>query len=278
MVKSFSFFAATAAMVAVSTSAFALTVEDVLASATTPEEQGLAIAKEADARDLGFGDMEVDVEMVLKNAQGQESTRKMRSKAYELVDTSVGDKTMIVFDYPRDVAGTAFLTYSKILEADDQWLYLPALKRVKRISSKNKSGPFMGSEFAYEDISSPEVGKYSYKYLRTESCKGNEALSCLVIDRFPLYKHSGYTKQTSWIDTAEFRLQAVDFYDRKNELMKSLVNKDYQQYLGKYWRADRFEMVNHLTGKSTILYWKNYRFKTGQKESDFTKNNLKRVR
>ncbi len=256
-------------------SAQAKTAEQVLASANTPESRGLAIAVEADKRDQGFGDSTVNVEMMLHNAHGQTAKREMRTKTLEVTDANLGDKSMIVFDNPRDVKGTAFLTFSKILEPDDQWLYLPSLKRVKRISSKNKSGPFMGSEFAYEDISSQEVGKYSYKYLRTEACG---ALQCFVVQRTPQYEHSGYTKQISWIDTAEFRVQKVEFYDRKEELLKTLEQKDYKQYLNKYWRAGLFKMVNHQNGKSTDLFFKNYQFKTGLRTSDFTKQNLKRVK
>ena len=261
-----------------SNQAFALTAEQVLASGSTPEEKGHAIAKEADDRDFGFGDSEVDIEMTLRNLHGQASTREMRNITFEMEDTSVGDKTMIVFDHPRDVAGTAFLTYSKILDPDDQWLYLPALKRVKRISSKNKSGPFMGSEFAYEDIGSQELEKYSYKYLKTETCPSDDKLQCFVLERKPLYEHSGYTKQISWIDTAEFRLQTVDFYDRKNELMQTLEYVGYQQYLDKYWRAGAFYMKNHQTGKSTDLLWKNYKFRTGVQEGDLSHAKLKSVR
>ncbi len=74
-----------------------------------------------------------------------------------------GDKSLFVFDEPRDVQGTAFLIHAHREDADDQWLYLPALKRVKRISSANRSGSFMGSEFAYEDMTAQEVEKFTYR-------------------------------------------------------------------------------------------------------------------
>ncbi len=252
----------------------AKTVEEILASGSA-EEIGLAIAVESDERDLGFGDSQVDLQMTLYNANGQKSIKKMRNKIFEIIDTSVGDKTLIVFDKPRDVKGTAFLTFSKILQSDDQWLYLPALKRVKRISSKNKSGPFVGSEFAFEDISSQEVGKYSYKYLRNEPCG---KFDCFVTERYPNYQYSGYTKMVAWTDTTNFQLRKVNFYDRKEALLKTLTYNDYKQYLGKYWRADQFLMVNHQNGKSTDLRWENYKFRTGLKESDLTKSKLKNTK
>lgn len=258
--------------------ALAKTPAEVLAGGSTPEEKGYAIAQEYNDRDEGFGDSQVTIRMILRNAQGEESTREMRNNTFETSDPKVGDKTLIVFDQPRDVAGSAFLTFSKILDPDDQWLYLPTLKRVKRVSSKNKSGPFMGSEFAYEDISSQELGKYSYKYLRTEACPTDAGLTCFVIEAYPQYEHSGYTKQIWWLDQDEFRLQQVHFYDRKDEHMKTLTYVDYQQYLDKYWRAARFEMVNHQTGKSTTLFFENYQFRLGQEESDFTEAKLKRAR
>ena len=129
-----------------------------------------------------------------------------------------GDKTLVIFDEPNDVKGTAFLNYTHREGSDDQWLYLPALRRVKRIASNNKSGPFMGSEFAYEDISSQEVEKYTYEFLRAEDVEGT---SMYVVQRVPVDERSGYTRQIVWYDQAEYRVQRVDFYDRKDELMKT---------------------------------------------------------
>ena len=126
----------------------------VPAHAETPEEKGMAITVEADKRNSGWGDSRVDMEMILRNRQGQESKRELRSRSLEKPDD--GDWSMIIFDKPKDVKGTALLTHSHKVDPDDQWLFLPALKRVKRIASNNKSGPFMGSEFAYEDLSSQE--------------------------------------------------------------------------------------------------------------------------
>lgn len=254
------------------------TAQEIIDMKLSPEATGLKIAEEADHRDFGFGDMEVGLDMVLRNAQGDETKKHQRNLTFEMKDTSVGDKTMIIFDRPRDVAGTAFLTHSKILEPDDQWLYLPSLKRVKRIASKNKSGPFVGSEFAYEDISSQEVGKYGYKYLRSEACPTDAKLQCFVVERTPKYEYSGYTKQISWADHDHFRLLKVDFYDRKDELLKTLTYEGYKQYLNQYWRPYAMKMKNHQTGKSTDLFWNDYRFRVGLKEDDFTKDNLKRMK
>jgi len=238
-----------------------------------PEQKGLDIATEADKRETGFGDTTANMTMLLKNRHGEESTRYIRLRTLEVADD--GDKSMSIFDRPRDVKGTAFLSFTHKTGSDDQWLYLPALKRVKRISSRNKSGSFMGSEFAYEDIASQEIEKYTYKYIKDDSCGES---SCFVIERDPVDELSGYTRQVVWIDKDEYRPQKIDFYDRKNTLLKTLIYKGYQQYIGKFWRANEMYMENHQTGKTTLLSWSNYKFKTGLTKRDFNKNSLKRVR
>jgi outer membrane lipoprotein-sorting protein len=243
------------------------------AMAATPEEQGLEIATEADRRDTGFGNYTSDVKMILRNKQGQESTREIRSRTLE-VDGD-GDKSMTIFDAPGDVKGTALLTFTHKDGPDDQWLYLPALKRVKRIASDNKSGPFMGSEFAYEDIASQEVEKYTYRFLRDDNYDG---MDVFVFERYPVDTKSGYTRQVIWLDKEYYKERKIEFYDRKDVLLKTLVFTDYHQYLDQYWRAHDMYMENHQTGKSTRLLQTNYQFRTGLTDRDFDKNALKRAR
>lgn len=250
-----------------------LTLSWVPSHAQTPEEKGLAIAVEADQRDTGWQDMQADLEMILRDRQGSESLRRIRNRTLEVEGD--GDKALIIFDNPRDVKGTAFLSFTHATEADDQWLFLPALKRVKRISSNNKSGPFMGSEFAYEDISSSEVEKYKYRYIEDTTLEGRETF---LIERFPEYEHSGYTRQRVWIDKQMYQPLKVEYYDRKDSLLKTLTLHEYQQYLNKYWRPGRMEMINHQNGKSTTLLWKDYQFQNGFSDRDFDRNSLKSAR
>ena len=255
----------------------ALLIAPVTSYAEDPEAdnvaRGLAIAVEADKRDTGFGDQTASMVMELHNKQGDVSTRTIRIKTLEVIGD--GDKSMSIFDKPADVSGTAFLTYSHAIKPDEQWLYLPALKRVKRINSKNKSGPFMGSEFAYEDLASQEIEKYTYKFIRDEKIDG---VDFFVMERYPAYEHSGYTKQLAWVNKEKYVAEKIEFYDRKNELLKTLENTGYQKYLGQYWRPDTMSMTNHQTGKSTILTWEDYKFKNGLDDKDFSRNSLKRAR
>lgn len=288
-----------------------------------PAEKGQQISQAAKDNDAGFGDSEAIMQMVLTNAHGDTSTRELRMRTLENPAPDDGDKSMIIFDRPRDVEGTALLTHAHILNPDDQWLFLPSLGRVKRISSANKSGPFMGSEFAYEDFSSQEPAKFANTWLREEACPipaqktipsptkepissatgeltesptpGNEppvpysnaggklkapvtALSCHVIERRPLYEKSGYTRQMTWVDTQDLQVRKVDYYDRKNALLKILIMSDYRLYEDKHWRAHDLYMVNQNNQKTTRLTWTDFKFKSGFDASDFDKNSLKRAR
>ncbi|NND81047.1 MAG: outer membrane lipoprotein-sorting protein [Gammaproteobacteria bacterium] len=245
----------------------------ITANAQSAEQKGLEIAQAVKQRDIGWGDSQSELTMTLRNKKGQEIVREMRSKSLEVEND--GDKGLTIFDTPLDVKGTAFLSFSHVSEPDDQWLYLPALKRVKRIASRNKSGPFLGSEFAFEDLSSFEVEKNTYKYLRDETLKG---MDCYVVEMRPTDKYSGYSYMNVWIDKEHLRVHKIDFYDRREDLLKTLTISDYQLYLDKYWRAGKQFMVNHKTGKSTDIDIKNLEFNVGLTEADFNESRLNRAR
>jgi hypothetical protein len=245
------------------------------ASAATPNEKGFEIAARSDRTDLGFGGSDVELKMVLRNAAGQEATRSLRISTLEKPDETVGDKSMVLFDTPRDIQGTALLSHAKILDPDDQWLYLPALKRVKRISSSNKSGPFVGSEFAFEDFTAIELNKFNYSYIGVEACG---ELQCDVVERLPRYENSGYTKQIAWVDQVDFQLRKVEFYDRRGDLLKVLELSDYRKYDNAIWRAHLLSMTNMQTKKQTDLIYEAYAFDSELKDSDFVKGRLSRLR
>ena len=245
----------------------------VLAEEETAEDKGLRIAREANLRNEGFGDFTAGLTMVLRDRQGRESVRQMRFKVLEV--PGEGDRSLFVFDLPRNVQGTALLTHAHVNTEDDQWLYLPALKRAKRISASRRSGSFMGSEFSYEDMSSPELEEYTYTYLRDEPCG---ELTCTVTEQVPLDETSGYSRKIIWQDTGEFRAWKMELFDRRGSLLKTLTFSNYRQYLDQFWRAGEQTMVNHLTGASTVLHWTDFRFRANLDDSEFTQTALRRVR
>ena len=241
----------------------------------TPEEKGFAIAARSDRSDRGFHDSRVSATMILRNRAGQQTERSLSFTTLEVPSEDVGDQSLVIFESPKDIDGTALLSHAKILEPDDQWLYLPALRRVKRISSSNKSGPFVGSEFAYEDFTSLELNKYTYRWLREETVDG---VKMDVVERTPRYENSGYTKQISWIDQEVYQVRKVEFYDRRGDLLKTLDLLDYREYEGGVWRSHRFVMENAQTGKSTELVYEDYTFKNDLDDKDFVKGVLSRIR
>lgn len=219
------------------------------ALAGSPEEEGLRIIKLMDAANNGFVGEYAEMEMVLINAHGDKTTRKMITETIEVEGD--GDRSISNFQWPADVKGTRMLTWSHKTGDDDQWLYLPALKRVKRISSRNKSGSFMGSEFSYEDLGSQEVEEFTYKYLDDQTVDGR---ACWRIERYPVSKKSGYSKEVGWFDKEYNNPIKIEYYDRKSELLKVGYFSKYKKY-DQWWRADEIRMENVQTQKKSVITW-----------------------
>lgn len=238
-------------------------------SVAVADEKGQEIARQADQHNVGWKDISADLQMELRNAYGAVSTRELAVQFFEV--HADGDKSLVRFLSPADVRGTTLLTHAHSLTSDDQWQFFPSLRRVKRIASENKSGPFMGSEFAYEDMASWELDKYQYQYLGDEIVDGLDAYK---LEMTPAYPRSGYTRQVTWLDKQYYRPLKVEYYDRKNALLKTQTYSGYGVYLDRYWRASEMRMVNHQTGKQTWMRWSNYRFGNGYNELTFDKSSL----
>lgn len=262
-------------LVAISLLALTTSVFAQVPEAGSAEDKGRAIAEEARRRDAGFGDTVTEITMTLTSADGRERERRLTWRTLEVPSEREGDKSLTIFHEPRDIAGTAFLSFTHIAEPDDQWLYLPSLKRVKRIAAANQSSSFMGSEFSYEDLLSDEVEKFDYRWLRDEPC---EQGNCFVLERRPRYSDSGYSRQVVWLDKDEYRLVKIEYYDRRSDLQKTLTISAYREYLGRFWRAHELRMINHQTQKGTLLSFGEYAFATGLTDQDFDPSALDRLR
>lgn len=240
----------------------------------TPEQQGRSIFEEADRRNSGYGDLEVELMMILRTARGAATQRNLRIKQLEVPDD--GDKMLVVFDTPADIRGTALLSHAHKVDDDDQWLFLPAIKRVKKIASRNKSGSFVGSEFSYEDLATPELEKYTYRYLRDDVAQG---VACFVVERVSVDEYSGYAKEHFWLDKEAYRVWRVDYFDHADRAVKLLTLSEYELYAQSFWKAGRMVMQNLLNRKSTELVWRNYEFRVGlDAVRDFSVNSLRRAR
>lgn len=247
------------------------------ATAIESDAKGLEIATQMDQRTKGYQDFKVDLEMALIDRAGKRSERAMKVTNME---ASAGVKSLIKFEAPRDLKGTALLVHGQETKSDDQWIYMPDLKRVKKIASTNKTGSFVGSEFAFEDLGTPDLGKFTYQFLGETSLEvpGLGVANAFKITRFPTDAESGYSKQVVWVDQNEYRTLKVEFYDKKEKLQKTLDMSEFALYQEKFWYPGRMMMTNHQTGRSTELLWKDYQFNNGLKESSFSKRKLLTMR
>lgn len=244
------------------------------ALAETPQEKGFAIAAKSDRTDQGFQSSIAKLTMTLKNAAGDTTVRDLEIKTQEKASEDVGDKSVTLFFTPPDVEGTALLSHAKILDSDDQWLYLPELARVKRISSSNKSGPFVGSEFAFEDLTAAELGKYDYRYIETTTWDG---MKVDVLEQTPLYKRSGYTKLIAYYDQEINQLRKVEFYNRGGTHFKTLTQSEFKNFGGTIYRPMVQQMDNHLTSKSTTLRAESYQFGIDLDDNEFKSSALSQL-
>lgn len=239
-----------------------------------PEPAGLAIFQEADRRASGYQDLSVDLEMILRDRQGNQSQRLLKIRQLEMADA--GDRLLVVFDSPKPIRGTALLSYSYKFDPDDQWLFLPAFKRVKKITSKNRSGPFLSSEFAFEDLALQEVEKFTYRLLENKS---DESGAYYLVERTPVDDTSGYSRQLVRLDQEELRIERIDFFDDRGRPLKTLTVSGYERYLERFWKPGQMMMMNTQTGRSTQLVWHDYQFGLGlDAQRDFSTNSLRRAR
>ena len=233
--------------------------------------EGRKIAEKANAIQRNFKDESVTSTMYLINAKNDTVTRHLRN--YTLERPKQMDYSIVQFLNPPDVRGTGLLTYQNPAKDDKQWLYLPELRRVKKISSKNKSGAFMASEFAYEDITGNTLDKFTYKKIGEETLDGKV---CYVLERTPTYKNSGYTKIKSWYTKDEYLPVRNEFTDRKHSLLKVQTFHDWKKY-GQTYRSGKIVMENLQTGKKSVLIFSDRELGVGLKESLFTKRSLQRL-
>ncbi|GJL54715.1 MAG: membrane protein [Nitrospirales bacterium] len=240
--------------------------------ALTPAEQkGLDIALETERRDKGFENYEAKGRMILQSPNGEIAEREFTMYTLEVEDD--GDKRVVRFVEPRDLAGMVSLTYSHGLEPDDQWLYLPALRRTKRLAARDKTGSFAGSEFAFEDIGTWEVKKYRYEYLQDDDLDG---IATFKVKNIPAYPYSGYSHMFEWVDQKIYQPRRLLYHDVAGRPLKELRFYDYRQFLGQYWRPMKTVMTNLQTGAQSTIEWSEYKFRTSVQEHRFNSNVLRR--
>ncbi len=178
-------------------------------------------------------------------------TRKRKTVSYSK-DIGKDKKTLIFTLEPADVKGTAFLSweYDSRKKEDDNWLYLPAMKKTRRISgSTSKSGSFMGTDFTYDDMGGRNIDEDNYKILKEEKLQG---FDCWVIESVPVNSKEIYSKKISWIRKDNFIAIKVDFYNRMQIHFKTLAVSNIEKING-FWTAKKMEMKNLQRNHKTII-------------------------
>jgi len=247
-----------------------------LARALEAAERGTELARAVEAAERGFGDFTVSGRMFLRDAEGRENERSFTLRALETGEG--GTRNLFVFDGPPDIRGVALLTVDPASNDLQQWLYLPAMQRTRRISTGHRGSAFAGSELAYEDFISEVAERSRHRWLREAPCPGQTPLICQIVERVPETLTSAYGRQELWIDTVEYRIHQIDYHDRNGLLLKTLTLDDYHLHDSRFWRPLRLRMTHQHTGRETEILWNEYRFATGLNVNDFTVRALERLR
>lgn len=233
--------------------------------------KGFRIAKHCQDANKGYKGEFARADLVLETQGGGSISRQLEVKRREPANDEGGDQSLLLFLLPTDVKGTKLLTWSHFEDEDDQWVYLPSYGRVKRISSRLKTGSFMGSEFSYEDLGGRDVGKFKHKFIKNDVLNGRKAW---VLDQQPKDRYSGYSKQTIWLDFEYKNPIKVEYYDRKGDLFKVANFEGYKKH-DQWWRPGKVVMRNVQNRKKSTMVWKDIEFNKRFPSKDFEKEYLK---
>ena len=241
---------------------------EILLADEASEAKGLEVAKIIEEAGKKYDSDSSDMEMILIDAHGSKVSRSLKGETLEGSDSD--GKSLLEFISPADVKGTKLLTHSHKTKDDEQWLFLPSLKRKKRISGGARSGSFMGSEFSFEDLSNGSVEKFNFDLL-------SESESQWVLKRVSK-KRSGYSKQVMKISKKYSNPVEVEYYNRRGDLLKVAEFSEWKKFtVGKkeFFKAMKIHMKNKLTNKQSIFSWSNRSLGGKIKSSKFSPARLR---
>ncbi|MDT8392348.1 MAG: outer membrane lipoprotein-sorting protein [Bacteroidales bacterium] len=215
-------------------------------------------------------DQESDLKMILLNSSGDTRIREIKQFTKEMGDV---EKSIMFFISPADVRNTSFMNWSYDDDrADDQWIYLPALKKVKRISSDSKSDYFMGSDFTYDDLGDRKLEEDTHQLLREEEINGK---ACYVVESIPVDKDYMYSKTITWIEKETFIGVKKEFYDEDGDLLKILSINEYKNFDG-FDIITSSEMKNIQKNHRTQMELSNIQINTGVSDLKFSERMMTR--
>ncbi len=233
-------------------SVFLIMITSLLCNNALAEESGYDIMKERDKRHTRQSEY-VQLNMSLFDRKGREKKRVMHLWFYK--DEKKQGRTLMKFSSPSKIRGTGLMTWEqKGDKEDDQWLYLSASKRVKRIMGSSKKNLFMGTDLAYEDFRPENLKTHNYMILREEKLDGKD---CWVIEALPSTasekKHSGYSKRIMWIQKDNYVNVKTEFFGRGEKLIKTGFYRDLKHIKGKLWVSNITEMMRVSSKTKTVI-------------------------
>lgn len=215
--------------------------------------------------------------MIMIDAAGRERTRQL--SGYVMVTEDDQYKLLLRFESPRDIRNTGLLVWENDTGDADQWLYLPAFRRVKRIPSSGKTNRFMGTDFTYEDLRRESFKLHDYELAGTETWDGREVF---IVEARPgteaVAEDSGYSRRRFWIDKERFTTLKVEYYDKAERLLKIQTNRDFVNLQGTVWAPDEIEMHDVQNNTKTIVTVEERKVNQGLGAHLFTEIELRRRR
>ncbi|MFZ4404024.1 MAG: outer membrane lipoprotein-sorting protein [Pseudobdellovibrionaceae bacterium] len=214
----------------------------------------------------------------LINASGQERVRQTTGQT-KLIAGTTDNRRLVTFLTPSDVKGTKTLLIERTGKDDDIWIYLPALKKVRRLVANNKKDSFVGTDFSYGDVIGQRVEDWNHKLVKEEKIEGKDTW---VIESLPKNKevteNSGYSKRIGWVDKESFVVVKGESYDQNGQLLKKISAKDIQKVDAKNnkWQPMVLEAENVQSNHKTILEFKNFKANTGVSDDLFTTRSLEK--
>ncbi len=222
---------------------------------------------------------EATVKMTIFDEKGRKRERDI-AMATKLYDGGKTEKRVYRFLAPPEVQGTGILIFDYESKPDDLWIYLPALRKTRRILSSQGTQSFMGSEFTYADITVPALDDFTYTLGKEQPCDGGE--TCYVIDVLPKNKEvassDGYSKQTYWVSKSKFVAVRTLYYGQDGKLLKELTARDVKLLdpKKKRYRPMRMEMINKQNGRRSVFESTKMTFAPNTKDEYFTTTYIER--
>jgi outer membrane lipoprotein-sorting protein len=214
--------------------------------------------------------------VTLINAAGQQRVRETDGQT-KLIAGTTDNRTLVTFLSPADVHGTKTLLIEHSTADDDMWIYLPAMKKVRRLVASNKKDSFVGTDFSYGDVIGHKVEDWNHKTLRQEKVDGRD---CYVVESTPkrseVTDNTGYSKRISWIDTESYVAVRGEIYDQNGELLKRQTAQDVERVDPKNNRYQPMKLVseNVQTGHKTVIEFKHFKANVGVGDEVFAARSL----